>query len=127
VDAVFTDYVKGVQPKRDSTDFIKLNSYLPNDLVYTSKTSSPQFAVFSEIYYKDGWDAFIDGKPTDYIRVNYILRAMAIPAGTHTIEFKFEPKEFAIGEKVSLASSLLLIVGCVFLLFQQFRPKKAQE
>jgi uncharacterized membrane protein YfhO len=124
---MFSDYVKTIQPKRDSADFIKLDSYLPNNLIYTSKANSPQFAVFSEIYYKDGWDAFIDGKPPDYIRANYVLRAMAIPAGTHTVEFKFEPKEYAIGEKMSLASSLILIVGCLFLLFQQFKPKKAQE
>ncbi|HXB10408.1 MAG TPA: hypothetical protein VNZ45_00360, partial [Bacteroidia bacterium] len=71
------------------------------------------------------WDAFVDGTPADYIRTNYILRAMFIPAGNHKVEFKFEPKQYATGEKISFASSLVLLLGCLALLIQQLR--KPQE
>jgi hypothetical protein len=123
VENKYADYLKGVTLSSDSTSKIRLNSYEPNDLVYSSNANSTRLAVFSEIYYKDGWDAFIDGKPADYICVNYVLRAMLIPAGTHTIEFKFEPKEYAIGEKISLASSLILILGCISLLVYGMKGK----
>jgi len=126
VDKRFADYLKDVTPTNDSTASIKMKSYLPNDLVYESKSNAEELAVFSEIYYKDGWDAFIDGKPSEYIRVNYILRAMKIPAGNHTIEFKFEPKAYATGEKISLASSLIILLSCVGLLFMEFRKKPTE-
>ncbi|MEI2707655.1 MAG: YfhO family protein [Chitinophagaceae bacterium] len=65
-----------------------------NDVVtYKSKATSTQFAVFSEIYYDKGWNAYIDGKLTPYAKVNYVLRGMPIPSGEHEIVFKFEPKE----------------------------------
>ena len=106
-------YLANAHLQKDSTASIKLDSYEPNHLVYTAQTHTEQLAVFSEIYYKDGWDAFIDGKPAGYIRVNYILRAMLIPPGNHKIVFKFKPKEYAIGEKISLAGSLALLLGCL--------------
>jgi len=96
---------------------IKLTAYEPNDLKYQASAAGNGFIVFSEIYYKDGWQAYLDGKPVDHIRVNYILRAMPVPAGNHTIEFKFEPKEYTLGNTVSLISSvlmLLIVVGGVF-------------
>jgi uncharacterized membrane protein YfhO len=69
-----------------------------------------QFCVFSEIYYKDGWNAYIDGELVPHIRVNYVLRGMKVPPGEHQIEFKFEPKIYKRGEAVSLASSILMIL-----------------
>ncbi|HSY76774.1 MAG TPA: YfhO family protein, partial [Bacteroidia bacterium] len=126
VNQQFSGYLKASPLGHDSTATIKLKSYEPNDLVYNSQSKAQQLAVFSEIYYKDGWDAFIDGKPTDYIRANYVLRAMVVPAGNHTIEFKFEPKQYAIGEKLSLASSLILILSGLGLLFMEFRKKPAE-
>ncbi|HTA82120.1 MAG TPA: hypothetical protein VK783_04270 [Bacteroidia bacterium] len=126
VDKRFTDYLKGITPTNDSTGSIKMKSYQPNDLVYESKSNVQELAVFSEVYYKEGWDAFIDGKPSDYIRANYVLRAMIIPAGNHTIEFKFEPKSYAIGEKISLASSLIILLSCVGILFMEFRKKPTE-
>ena len=66
--------------------------------------------MFSEIYYKDGWNAYIDGELVSHIRVNYVLRGMKIPSGNHRVEFKFEPTIYKRGEAVSLASSILLIL-----------------
>ena len=68
---------------------------------------SEQLAVFSEIYYKDGWNAYVDGELYPHFRVNYVLRAIVLPAGSHTIEFKFEPEIYSEGETISFASSLL--------------------
>jgi hypothetical protein len=118
IDERFKDYMNGFNLNFDSTAAIKLTSYLANDVNYESKSNSEQFAVFSEIYYDKGWDAYVDGKLTPHIRVNYVLRGMRIPAGDHKIEFKFEPTVYATGEKISLASSALLILlfaGVVFL------------
>lgn len=89
---------------------IKLVSYSPDELVYIAKTAQTGLAVFSEIYYKDGWNAYIDGKLTPHIRVNYVLRALEIPAGTHKIEFRFEPKDYALGNTISMACSVFLLV-----------------
>ncbi|RLD79271.1 MAG: hypothetical protein DRJ15_09805, partial [Bacteroidetes bacterium] len=67
-------------------------------------------AVFSEVYYPNGWNAFIDGEPAEHFRANWILRAMVIPAGNHTIEFKFQPTIYKTGEAISLVSSILLLL-----------------
>ena len=90
---------------------IQLTNYAPDDLKYRADAVQDGFAVFSEIYYKDGWNAYLDGKLTPYVRANYVLRALPVPAGKHTIEFKFEPKVYAIGNTVSLVSSIALILA----------------
>lgn len=97
----------------DSTASITLTDYKPNHLTYSSKNMNPGVAVFSEMYYAHGWNAYIDGTPTDHFKVDYVLRAMRVPEGQHTIEFKFEPKVVEQGSKISLASTILL--GLVFL------------
>ncbi|MCL7752874.1 YfhO family protein [Polaribacter sp. Z022] len=96
--------------EKDSTAVIKLVNNNLTSLVYQSKTTKKQFAVFSEIYYKDGWNAYVDGKLTPHYRVNYVLRGMVIPAGNHEIEFKFEPKVIQQGKFISLSSYALLIL-----------------
>src|SRR5690606_8403235 len=73
----------------DSTATISITKYKPNDLKYKSNNKNDGFAVFSEIYYAEGWNAYIDGKLTPHYRVDYVLRGLPIPKGTHTIEFKF--------------------------------------
>lgn len=100
----------------DSTGQISIVEHAPNYLKYESQSSSAGLAVFSEIYYPKGWKATIDGEPADILRANYVLRALTIPAGKHTIEFRFEPAAYVIGNKITLASSwllLLIVAGCL--------------
>ncbi len=95
----------------DTTATIKLDSYSPNKLVYSYNSASPQVAVFSDIYYagKNGWQAYLDNQETPYFRANYVLRGMALPAGKHSIEFKFEPQSYYLGNKVAYAGSFILL------------------
>jgi len=89
---------------------IVFEEYKPNYLKYTTLSATPQMAVFSEIYYDKGWNAYIDGTLTPHFRTNYILRGMVMPSGNHTVEFRFEPKTFQTGEKISLFFSILVYV-----------------
>jgi hypothetical protein len=89
---------------------IELLSYAPNHLTYKSTTNQEQFAVFSEIYYKQGWKAFVDGKEMPHVQVNYVLRGLPVAAGAHTIEFKFEPEVYKTGNTIALIGSILLFV-----------------
>lgn len=117
-DKRFENYLSGFTPGADSAASIMLTVYEPEKLEYKSATTAEQFAVFSDVYYAKGWQAFVDGKPAEHIRVNYVLRGMRIPAGEHTITFEFKPKSYYTGEKVSLACSvlmLLLVAGVVVL------------
>ena len=100
----------------DSLSTINLIDFKPSYLKYESESAVNGLAVFSEIYYPKGWHAFVDGKETTILRANYVLRALEIPQGKHVIEFKFEPKPYLVGNKVTLASSwvvLLVMLGCV--------------
>jgi len=101
----------------DSLSNIKLQIYKPNYLKYTSNNPNDGFAIFSEIYYKNGWKATIDGKETGIFRVDYTLRGMDIPKGKHIIEFKFEPQVIQTGSTITLISSLgmlLLLIGGIY-------------
>ena len=97
----------------DSTATIQLMSYQPNHLKYVSNNKNEGLAVFSEMYYKEGWNAYIDGKLTSHMRVNYALRALKTPSGKHAIEFKFEPQVVKTGSMIALISSLgmLLVIA----------------
>ncbi|AKA36217.1 YfhO family protein [Flagellimonas lutaonensis] len=108
----------------DSTATIQLIEYRPDYLKYRSSNPNEGFAVFSEMFYPHGWNAYLDGKPTDHYRVNYALRGMKIPAGEHEIEFRFEPKVVETGSKIALGSNILL--GLLFLLglLYLFWPKR---
>ncbi|WP_024742362.1 YfhO family protein [Tenacibaculum maritimum] len=94
----------------DTTATIVLEKYSINELVYKSVSKEEQFAVFSEIYYKDGWKAYIDGKETPYYNVNYVLRGLVIPKGNHTIRFTFEPTIIKEGNTITLLSYALLFI-----------------
>ncbi len=116
VHSEFNDYLGGFS-RGTAEGNIQMNSIKPNNITYTTNSSAEQLAVFSEVIYKPnqkgGWQSFIDGKPVDHIRANYILRAMKIPAGEHTIEFRFMPPSYYTGEWISLISSLVLIFGAI--------------
>lgn len=95
---------------KDSLSTIEMISYKPNHLKYVSNNSKNGFGVFSEMYYEKGWIATIDGKETKIFNVNYVLRGLQIPAGKHTIEFKFEPQVVKTGSMISLISTLLMLL-----------------
>ncbi len=110
--------------QRDSTATIELVTHSHNHLTYEASTKSPQLAVFSEIYYPEGWNAYINGKPADYIRVNYLLRGMKIPAGNNKIEFKFEAAVVKKGSSIALGSSILLLLVLLGGLYVTFKSTK---
>jgi hypothetical protein len=104
---------ESLQHEGDSTAFIRLTNYAnPGNLFYESNSEKPHLAVFSEVFYKT-WKAYINGQETPLIRVNYILRGLQVPAGNHQIEFKCIDEVFLKGEKISMASSIL--VGIIIL------------
>ena len=107
----------------DSTASISLKTVKPNYLEYESDNQSQGLAVFSENYYANGWQAFIDGEEANHFRVNYLLRGMDIPSGNHKIEFKFEPEVVKIGSRISFASSILLGLLLLGGLFYGFKKK----
>nr|WP_314866567.1 YfhO family protein [uncultured Flavobacterium sp.] len=103
---------------KDSSATITLDSYQPNDLKYTSINANEGLAVFSEMYYKNGWNAYVDGKKVEYFQADYVLRALRVPAGKHSVEFKFEPHVVQTGSTISLVSSIgifLLLMGGIYL------------
>ena len=110
IDNIFKDQVtKSSYPATDG-DKIELKSYKANELSYTSITNGERIAVFSDIYYPAGWKCFIDGEESSYFRTNYVLRGMVVPAGEHEISFIFKPSSYIVGNKISLASSVILIL-----------------
>ncbi|MEH6680052.1 MAG: YfhO family protein [Sediminicola sp.] len=112
---------------KDSTASIELTEYLPNKLTYVSNNPRPGMAVFSEMYYARGWNAYLDGKAVPHIKVNHVLRALQLPQGKHTITFKFEPKVVERGGAISLASSILLglfIIGALGMSIRNSIKKK---
>ncbi len=120
--------LKSERFKVDSTSAIRLVSHQPNYLKYKSNNTNEGFAVFSEIYYGNGWISLIDGKEVPHYLVNYALRGMPIPSGTHDIEFKFEPRVVQTGSMISLVSSILvglLIFGGIYLIIRKKQEGKA--
>ncbi len=97
----------------DTNASIRLTKYETTLLKYVSESKSDQIAVFSEIYYPEGWNCYVDGKQIETFRANYVLRAVKIQKGKHQIEWKFEPKAFQTGSNVSFAGSSLLILACI--------------
>lgn len=109
VDRRFAEQVPVTELQDAPGDTIYLSSYEPNLLTYKAELSSERVALFSEIYYKYGWKASIDGNPAEHFRANYVLRGMTLQAGSHTVTFSFEPESYRTGNKVSLAGSFLLL------------------
>lgn len=111
----------------DSTAQIELKEIQPNYIRYESQSQAEGLAVFSEIFYPKGWNAFIDGKEVSILRADYILRALIIPGGKHTIEFKFEPAPYLVGDKITSASSWLLLLVVLGTLGWTLRKEKAEN
>jgi hypothetical protein len=109
----FEKYLKDLPLNEDTSGTIQLTEYRANYLKYQTSSTTEKVAVFSEIYYDKGWQAYIDGKAVPHFRADYVLRAMMIPSGAHTVEFKFHPASYFLGEKVSLACSVLLLLLAV--------------
>jgi len=114
---------------KDSSTKIQLTTYGLNNLTFRSSNTNNGFAVFSDIYYPAGWKAFVDGKETDIVKTNYLLRGLFLPAGNHTIEFKFHPDTYFKWYNVSWASSfliLLIVIGGIgFSLKDNFKKEEA--
>ena len=114
VDARFKDVLKGTtESYKDSLSSICLTSYAPNRLTYETNNAQDGIAVFSEIYYPDGWHVTIDGQPAELARADYILRTMHVPAGQHTIEMRFDPTSLHVTEGIAYGALALLVIGII--------------
>lgn len=104
--------------------FIKLVKYSPDHLTYDYSAANDVIAVFSEIWYDKGWNAYVDGEKIPHFRANYVLRAAQLPGGNHKLEFKFEPQSYYAGETISLIASILLVGGLLFAIYLEVKRKK---
>lgn len=120
VDARFKEALKGLtESHRDSLSTIRLTSYEPNRLVYETRNSGDAVAVFSEIYYPDGWQVTVDGQPVTLGRADYILRALYLPAGEHTVEMRFDPQSLHVTEGIAYTALALMLVGIMAVIWRQ--------
>jgi hypothetical protein len=129
VDARFSEYLENVKPSGDSAAKVRLTEYKPDKLTYEFNSPNQEVVVFSENYYKgnEDWVSSIDGKETPHFRADYVLRAMVVPAGKHTIEFVFNPVTVEKGQKVDLAASIAWVLLVFGALFMDFRSRKNEE
>jgi hypothetical protein len=134
IDERYRSYATGIGQNRNGAS-ISLKSYDPKKMVYTANnpTGTDLLAVFSEIYYEGvdhDWKVAIDGKPVEHIRVNYLLRAMKVPAGNSEIVFTFEPKSYMMGEQIDKVFSLIMLIGlgaALFMAFKQYNLEPTKE
>ncbi|MFD2933962.1 hypothetical protein [Spirosoma flavum] len=129
VDKRFVTQLGGLPATMDHTgSTIQLTSYRPDKLIYKANATRDGLAVFSEIYYRgeSDWQAFIDGKPAPHLRADYVLRAMRIPAGNHTIEFRFDPPLAHTGDTIDLICNVLLLALIGFVIFHEGRNRRVQ-
>jgi len=126
VDKKFQDQLTGITLKNDSTAKIALTAYSPNKMTYHYQGNGNQLAVFSAIYYPKGWNAYIADKIVPHFEADYVLRSMVLPKGNYDIVFRFEPTSFLTGQKISVWSSIILLLLIAGLLIQRFilREKK---
>lgn len=119
-------YFDGKKILPDSTASIQLTSYLPNEIELKTQSKTPQLAVISEIYYPEGWKMLLDGQNVDYIKADYLLRAVHVPAGSHTIKMIFEPEVIIKGKLFSLIAFGLFMVLSIAGLWFLFRKQKTE-
>ena len=126
VDKQYKGQMDGKTLAVDPNATITLKSYEPEHLVYQTGSATSQIAVFSEIYYKEGWKMYIDGVEQPYFRADYLLRAAVIPVGNHKVEFIFHPASYYTGEDISLAGSILLVLALGGAAYAESKKKKAE-
>ncbi|MBS1232252.1 MAG: hypothetical protein H6R35_1090, partial [Bacteroidetes bacterium] len=127
IDIRFKDQISGTLYPVTGNDTIELVSYQPNELEYKYTAEGEKLAVFSEIYYPAGWECYIDGLESSYFRTNYVLRGMILPEGSHQVKFTFKPSSYYTGNKVSLASSILLFLLIAGYFISAFIRKSKSE
>lgn len=128
IEKEFSKAVNSLVFSKDSTASILLKKYQANDMLYESNSAVDQLAVFSEVYYKNGWNAYVDGVPSPHFRANFLLRAMVIPKGKHEIRFKFEPEVIKTGTNIVLVSyALLLFIPLGWYLLEKKIGRKADQ
>ena len=127
IDIVFKDQIRKSSFSVLEDEKIELVSYQPDELIYKYSAKEEKLVVFSEIYYPAGWKSYIDGKESKYFRADYVLRGMVVPAGDHEIKFSFKPASYIVGNKVSLASSLVLILLLAGYFLMKFKNKSKTE
>ena len=127
VDKRFESELSGLKITPDSTATIELVSYKPDVLTYKTKAASEQLAVLSEIYFSNGWQAYVDGKEVPHFRADWTLRAMRVPAGEHEIVFKFEPQGYYNSRHVATASSAVLVLLLIGIIIRPFVLKRKEK
>jgi hypothetical protein len=123
IDKKFQNILAGTSLATDPAAKISLTGYSPNKMTYHYQGNGNQLAVFSAIYYPKGWNAYIEGKVVPHFQVNYLLRSMLLPKGNFDIVFKFEPTSYLIGQKISVWSSVILLLLIAGLLYRKFLYK----
>jgi hypothetical protein len=127
VNAEFNELYAGKTFKKDTNASLVLTAYAPNALTYQSNTTTDQLVVFSEIYYPNGWKAYVDGKPVPHFRANYILRSMIVPAGQHEIRFAFEPTMLKWSNLINLIGFLLILAVLIVSIYKAYNEYKVKQ
>ncbi len=125
----FGDMLSNFTPADDPSATIELTGYDPKKLTYVSNRQGEGLAVFSEIYYNDdkGWNAYLNGEKVPHARVNYVLRALKVPAGRSEIEFRFEPQAYLLGNTLGMIFSILLLAGLAGAIFWETRKARTMQ
>ena len=127
VDEKFKSLIDVRKVGYNGNEFIKLTNYHPDHLTYEYSSGKDALAVFSEVWYDKGWNAYVDGEKIPYFRADYLLRAAQLPGGNHKLEFKFEPRSYYTGETISLIASILLILGLAYVIYLEIRGKNPES
>ena len=118
----FSDELNGIM---NGSGTVELTSYLPNELKYNYTSDSKQLIVFSEVYYEKGWNAYVNGKLTPHLKVNYILRGLVVDSGEGEIVFRFEPNTYAIGKATTWVGSISILILISLLVYKRVLPQKS--
>ena len=127
-DKKFEPLLDGLQvTPADSASIISLTEYDSDYLIYEADAKKDELAVFSEIYYPKGWQITIDGEPAEMLRVNYTLRGLVIPEGTHTITFRFDPQSIRSTDGIAYTALLIMLITAILLVYRSFKGSRSSE